>query len=372
MKHLSPALLVAIALLPVYLWSSGGLQPSHYLLAVYCGAFLVARGYGLGTADEVLIALLIIVLAREGYEAIVGNSLKSLLPVAHLVFGIMVLNVMRRAMSSDRLRDIALVGVLISATIAVVGVFYTGYAPIVSASTERAAGTFNNPNQLGYFAICLFSIAFLYRLRFQLAFPQLVYLVLCSFFLAVASLSKAAMIGVAIPLLFVGFAGKHSLKSMISGSLIFAIVCMGFYWAYSSGSFDDYSFAQRLQGIGSHSDDSLQGRGYSLFLDGTVLTFFAGLGQVEAVRRNFDHEVHSTVFSFFVNYGVVGGGIFLSFIVLWVRRVWSTLGGAGILLVVSPVLLYGLTHNGSRFAMFWVLVALSFVSVRSEKGHARP
>ena len=232
-------------------------------------------------------------------------------------------------------------------------------------SIERVMGTFNNPNQLGYFAVCLFSIAFLYRLRAQLALPHLAFLVVCSIFLSVASLSKAAMVGVAISLLFVGFAHTSRVRAVFLGGLSFVLVCAGFYWVYMSGLLDDFSFMLRLQDIGSQSDDSFGGRGYALYFDGNVSTFLVGLGQVGAIQRNFDHEVHSTIFSFFVNYGILGGGLFLTFILLWVRDVWRTLGTKGLMLVVLPVMLYGITHNGSRFAIFWVLIALSFASTTS-------
>jgi hypothetical protein len=122
---------------------------------------------------------------------------------------------------------------------------------------------------------------------------------------------------------------------------------------------DQYSFVQRIESIDSQSDNSLQGRGYTLFLNGSALTLIGGFGFTKTLSI-VGHEVHSTLFSFFTYYGVIGGVLFLVFNIFWVRRVWKDMGAVGVALVVLPVVFYGLTHNGSRFAIFWLLLALSF------------
>ena len=196
---------LATAILPIYIWSSGGLQPSHILLGIYCGALLLARGVGRGLPDTILLVLAFFVLARESISVFVDGSAKSLIPAAHVIYSLLVFNALRRAITDERIRHLVLAGVLVSAAIAVVGVLSVGYTPIISSEIERPIGTFNNPNQLGYYSVCLFSFAYLYRLRFQIDRSYLIFLTICSVFLAIASLSKAAMIAVALPMLFVGF-----------------------------------------------------------------------------------------------------------------------------------------------------------------------
>ena len=142
--------------------------------------------------------------------------------------------------------------------------------------------------------------------------------------------------------------------------MITVVVLLAGYWIYTTEVLDDYLFVQRLEGIGGQRDDSLERRGYSVYFDGTVSTFLFGLGQLGAVYKNHNREIHSTIFSFFANYGVIGGTLFLSFIILWLRRIWQILGAKGIAMVAAPIMLYGITHNGSRFAIFWVIVAVCF------------
>src|SRR5690606_1287440 len=58
----------------------------------------------------------------------------------------------------------------------------------------RAVGTFNNPNQLGYFSVCILSLAYLlYRDEYLSYFAAFVVFVI-AIFLSITSLSKAAMI----------------------------------------------------------------------------------------------------------------------------------------------------------------------------------
>jgi len=255
--------------------------------------------------------------------------------------------------------NMVLLGIVASAVIAVGGVILFGYDLSADASGLRAIGTFNMPNQLGYFAVCLFAVSFLFRLRFYLAMPITVFLVLCSIFLAVASLSNAAMIGIAIAMLFVGFTTVKGRGATAIGVLSLACISLCIFWLYSSGSLDEYSFVRRIESIGSQADNSLEGRGYALFFGGSVTTLIAGFGFAETLSI-VGHEVHSTVFSFFTYYGVIGGTLFLAFNILWAQRVWRDIGVLGLLLVVFPVVFFGLTHNGSRFTIFWLLLALSF------------
>jgi len=361
-KYSRIGLLLATSLIPIYPWSSGGLQPSHYILAIYASAYLLWFGVGKSIADILLFVLVLFVFLREGLAVFLGEPLYSLLPVAHITFSVLIFNAIRRAVAFEENSQMILVGIVISAIIAVGGVLIFGYDLSANSEGLRAIGTFNRPNQLGYFAICLFAMAFLFRLRFHLNTPVTIFLVLCSIFLAVASLSNAAMIGIAIALLFVGFSAAKGRAASVFGVISLAIVSISIYWLYSAGLLDDYSFVQRMESIDSQSDNSLAGRGYALYFNGSALALFGGFGFTRTLSL-VGHEVHSTLFSFFTYYGVVGGTLFLVFNVFWVRRVWRDMGAVGVALVVLPVVFYGLTHNGSRFAIFWLLLALSFAEL---------
>src|SRR5690606_15914645 len=84
-------------------------------------------------------------------------------------------------------------GLIIAAFIAIFSVSLGGVS-LQDSSAGRAAGSFNNPNQLGYFSVCLLSLTYLiYRCNY-FRYPTAVGLFCVSAFLSVVSLSKAAMV----------------------------------------------------------------------------------------------------------------------------------------------------------------------------------
>jgi hypothetical protein len=80
-----------------------------------------------------------------------------------------------------------------------------------------------------------------------------------------------------------------------------------------------------------------------------------------------------------MKYGVIGLGLFLTFWYLWFRRTLAEFGLLGVLLINVPASFYGITHNGSRFAIFWLLIGLSFnlyhsgaIAPKPKKARYRP
>jgi hypothetical protein len=137
------------------------------------------------------------------------------------------------------------------------------------------------------------------------------------------------------------------------------------------GALNKFHFVERLQSIGEDSDDNLTERGYrSPFQHGAV-GFLVGLGD-ERVKDIVGHEVHSTFWSYLMKYGVVGLGLFLTFWYLWIRRTMAEFGLLGVLLINMPASIYGITHNGSRFAIFWLMIGLSFNLYRSGATAPKP
>ena len=71
------------------------------------------------------------------------------------------------------------------------------------------------------------------------------------------------------------------------------------------------------------------------------------------------YEVHSTFMMILTSYGIIG---FLTFVLLtlfWIFDVKKLYGIYGVICICGPVLLYGLTHNGIRFSIFYILFATS-------------
>ena len=351
--------LAGLSLLPIYLWGSGGVQLSHLAFAAAIALFLVQFNIRLIGAESLLLALAFVVAMRESFSVLEGESPLALMNILYIIFSIGVFNLFRRWLPRNGSLRLSSRGMLFAVAIAVAGVMIKGYGLTVDAEGERAIGTFNNPNQLGYFAVCIFSISGLLYLGRAISPRIMLIMVAGSIFLAVASLSKAAMIGVAFGALFIGYASSESKRRFVIGSLIGGAVVAGSMILYQSGYLDNLQFVQRLIAIGGDSDDSIAGRGYDAVFEMGATELLIGFG-AEGAKSIIGHEVHSTFASFFINYGVVGGSLFLAFHLAWARRLWRQGGLTTLAVVAAPAMLYGLTHNGSRFTIYWVLLAMSF------------
>jgi hypothetical protein len=65
------------------------------------------------------------------------------------------------------------------------------------------------------------------------------------------------------------------------------------------------------------------------------------------------NEIHSTIGTLVFSYGIVGTALFIASFWQLYRLV-----GLQLMLYLVPALIYGLTHQGLRFSLFWVLLGI--------------
>lgn len=253
-----------------------------------------------------------------------------------------------------------LFGTALSVVIALLGVLlnYKG--------SGRATGFFNNPNQLGYFAIVsLTAVTFFAKnlrphVRFTLA-------VLC-LSLSMISLSKACILSSSI-LLFAYFinsrnrVGRAKLISvLLSITVIAVIIYVIFYsnWEFLNDKKLILSLRRRMGSLTTENDSSLgASRGYDRIreIKGWILV---GVG--EGANKRFTvmsgREVHSLYASFLVSYGVIGFSLLArcASIALFSEKRYTRN-----LLCFSGVLLYCVTHNGIRNTLVWALLTMLII-----------
>lgn len=355
-------LLVSLGLIPLYTSASGGIQSSHFLLSVFMLFRLVRIKWKFVSHELLLVSLLFLVATREALSLMVGNPASSLKESAYVAFAVLVVVVLSRVPLSDPSFKRGVVrGLAISVVVALLGIWFleTNWS-FFEGQVTRSVGTFNNPNQLGYFAVCVGSVSSLFYLRRSLGRPAYLAFLAAILVLVVASLSKAAMLGAGMAALF-GVAtvfnrDRFSPAVMLACSILIAAVLL----LYRVGALDSFNFVDRLERIGSDRDDNLAARGY-IIPSSFELVF--GMGQ-SGVTKQIGHEVHSTFWSFMVKYGLVGFALFTSVWVAWTSRIYREHGLLGLLLIVMPPTLYGISHNGSRFVILWILIGLSFNPIR--------
>jgi len=361
------SIIVGIALLPIYLWESGSLQISHIALALGCASYIGGNGLRPRFPEKVLAVLALFVFVRESTGALGGvMDVRAFLPPLYMLFNLIVFMTIKMWAATVDNQKLLAYGLLASAAVAASGVFVLGYGLSVDVEGGRAVGTFNNPNQLGYFAVCLYSCAVLLFYGDVLSLRAFLALLLVSAFLVMVSLSKAATVGLGASLVCVCFGfgrpTQRFLYGVFGGTLLLSLAV----YLYAAGYLDGLAVTKRILDIGSDSDDSLAGRGYHVLYQARSWEIFFGLGE-SGVKEFVGHELHSTVGSILANYGLIGAGLFVVFLVLWAKRLLNVIGLAGLFVVGAPPMLYGLTHNGIRFTMFWVFLGLSFAVGRAKR-----
>lgn len=367
-------LFLAIATLPLYLWDSGFPQVSHILLgfAILLQSIMRGNRFNLSPASKILLVLFfasaLIDLSRSlflGYDPI------DLAGPVYVLFSAVSLSFF--SIKSGTCPTIIVNAFLLSLAIATIGLLIGGVSLSIDTSSEvayRSIGTFNNPNQLGYYGACALSIAFI--LYWQRIISPLVCfaMILLSVFLVIASLSKAASISsiaavVAFTVnLFPGFFAKIVLKPKAMHCIVL-ISLLGFatYYFFAGGGLplvdlENLKIFDRLSSIGSQNDDSLDGRGYWIIWNSGVFELLFGYG-LSGVRALIGHELHSTFFSFFANYGLLVGSLYVCMFFAAYCKSVKTLGHIRSIISYAPILLYGITHNGSRFTVLYLFIALA-------------
>lgn len=374
-KHAVVSIWVAmgLALAPVYLWESGGMQVSHVLLAVGFVAVLALRGLRLDLPGILLTVLSFMMVLRDGYTAVHYASFELVTPVFYGIFTWLAFVSLRTWLDDPRSVRFLWMGLVAAELIAVAGVYYFGYgATIGSDGAWRSVGTFNNPNQLGYFSVCMLSLVGLLYLRGVIGRLMLGGMLAGVVFLAIASLSKAAMLACAAGIVAIAFSLGWKRSRVLIGLVMVGVLTVVLVSQYDSGALGDYKFVKRLQDMGTQDDDSMAERGYSILMDAGASEFLVGFGS-QRVKNIVGHEVHSTVASYFSNFGFLVGFLFVIFLLIWGRRLFYRDGFVGVMVAAFPPMLYGLTHNGSRFTIFWVLLALSLSKrTHGDKGLISP
>lgn len=354
--HHKLLLCLGVGLLPLYVFPSGSVQPYHAVLAVFAGLVILSGQMARTVWLNLLAGTVAYIFAVEAIYTMLSGSPTGLIAPVFLLYNTIIAAAVYSHVNRQGAGALAL-GIVVAAAVTVVAVLIVGVDFTHLSDAGRPTGTFNNPNQLGFFSTCLVSISYvLYRLGY-LKYLVYVFLVLSATYLAVASLSKAAILATA-SVVFISTMprGSRFLKIAWLGVML-AALSFGLY-KFSAGALDRLLFVQRLYGMATENDSSLASRGYFQFLDANVAQILFGLGE-HNIRESLGREVHSTFAGMLNNYGLAGLLLLLSVFGVWLRELWRSNGALGVWCIAGPSILYGLTHNGIRFTFFWLLFASS-------------
>ena len=367
-------LFIGASILPIYVFNSGGIQPSHAILAMFAGLTLLDRGLVFTSWSMLFLVLSLYSLALESFYFFGGGDLIFMINSVFFWYNFILASAVFQHVRYEGLGSLA-AGVKIASAIAFVTILVNGIDLRELGDAGRSTGSFNNPNQLGFFSVCLLSLSYLFHRSGCIGYGQAFLLLSVSLLLSVLSLSKAAIISNLLVFFlalkptaprshYLGLKSRvFTFIAWLAGTIIgiTLLVIM-----FQSGASNDLLFVERLMNMTEEGDSSMESRGYFAVFDGHAIQVLFGLG-TQNTEKVVGHEVHSTIGGVLNNYGLVGMTIFIAMCALWAVKVWRFYGFVGLVCVVGPSMLYGLTHNGIRFTIFWLLFASSMAIASRQK-----
>lgn len=351
---------------PFYFFDSGLPQPADFILALGIISFFaysslrskfsISQVYLAGMLFAVYAFL--INLVHLYYYPDIRFFLTSLIYVFNISIFIFVSYLLKRHPSTSL--NIIIWGILITTFIQTLHVLY-----VPSEHNFRAIGTFNNPNQLAYWALLTASI--LIVIKNNLRFTIFDYAALSAlYYIQMLSLSKAGIITLTL-IYLITFSTK--IIKFKNSALIAAILLLSVIGTLSIFQFSDFvekinniqaleKTTSRILSIGEEGDDSLEGRGYTRLTENPIyLVLGAGEGAFwRYAAGGYDQELHSGLATLFFSYGVIGVLVFSVFIfkILKNRPIF-------LISIFLIVMMYGFTHQNLRFSLYWVFLALIYI-----------
>lgn len=218
------------------------------------------------------------------------------------------------------------------------------------STSGREALFFNNPNQLGHYAVLIGSIYWIIvrtkARRSAMDLPIFAAVCMMFLYLIVLTQSRAAMAAFVVLLVL-----------QCITKIRFALVVAGVVMLFSNTYMDSTlvgTVLERIQIKNKTSDEEMEHRGYDrIFNHKEYLLLGAGEGDYERFDSECAGELHSTFGNVFFSYGAVGILLLANVFRNFVKRC-----GLHATIYLLPALAYGLTHNGIRQPDFWMTVTL--------------
>lgn len=380
-------MLTAVVFSPFYVYASGVPQPVHVLMLVASMALIFLNWqrclkFFSGNVPSVLF-LVIVVVINTVYAAYYQDK-GFIVGTVYWVYGYLLLLAVM-CIASDAWIATWTSRFILFALSLVVFAYVVGWGGYTY--WPRYEYFFNGPNQLAYYAICLFLVYVAVR-RGKLSLDLYANYALM-IFLVITTGGRSAYLAVApIAVLLLWMSRKSFLKMglvlLISGStsFIFEPLCLPAYKPAANGNqyvdchvkpepgtaesrFIASDTVIRMSDLSTEKEvtdnksvhKQLLARGYLRFIDSPqYLLYGAGQGRDERFGEvdGYVYEIHSSLMAVVFYYGILGLLLFLAF-------VWKLFPIKRNLFFMTPLFVYGLFTYGLRAPYFWI--ALGFLAL---------
>lgn len=345
---------------PFYIFPSGGPQIADGLIAMlfFWGIFSGSRPSRetFGVLNSALLFSAYTLVINGIWAMILADPSMLKTPIFYFFNTVTIFIVLSlHARDRDSALRILTTGIVLSLAIQSV----LSVALLGMGSSRRSDLFFNNPNQLGYWGLLSVSIFCVLTRMVRIRMVWQIAVFLMGFYLVALSLGKAATLSLGI--LFV----LHFSKKW--WHFVLAVICGGIVLMVLQNQPILQDLATRLATIGHQQDDSLAGRGYTRIWNHPEYLLF-GAGEYGLVRfPGEDRELHSTLGTLLFSYGAVGFSLFAMIMLRLLRR-----AGLSNFLYLAPAFAYGLTHQGLRFSLLWILMAVVALAGRQRDAGDQP
>lgn len=350
---------------PFYIFPSGLPQPADIVIAFGGFVFFFSKDFWKTFKLEivnklfrfVLLVSLINLFYWFYYEAILGVENKiyfsTLFYIFNLLFFIMYVSLLKGKDNLDG-KSVNLISLVIIITVSLQ--FVLAILGIGNSST-RGAIFFNNPNQLGYFALLMLSLFTILPSFYRKNIFLIILMISTCGYLVLYSVSRAALGGIVILAGMIFYMEGFKLK--IKSVMLILILIISIPIALKTDFVN-----KRMESVFSRNErdmeeniSQIQIRGYDRFLIHPEYIFYgAGEGLNERFNSFHQLEMHSGFGNVLFSYGVLGFLLFLNFFKTIIKRRMLFYG-----LLLAPIVVYNLTHQGFRDSLFWAVLASVFL-----------
>ena len=352
-----------LLLYPFYLWSSGYPQVADILLlgfALFRLPVLISRNGGRTNLNEPVLVLGLfagLAFLINALHFIFDHDKRFILSSLYYIYNALVFMIMRYLFHQISGRQIRIFVFLIVAVLAAQIFMY----PLLSEPGIRFSGSFNNPNQLTYWALLMCCMGLMLADHYNIKLREILVLVLATALIAL-SLSRIGLISIALVWLIVLFTMRKTQNTWILFLSMALLTILGVSWlSFSSGMGGVNDLAggiiDRFQQQSDLYYAAWINRGFERMTDQPFwLIFGAGEGGFDRFEVSGSEkviELHSGLGTVLFSYGITGFLLFSYFLYLLGR-------GASRLeiLIIGVLLIFSLSHQSFRFAMFWAVLGV--------------
>ena len=363
-----------ILLKPFYFWDSGLLQIADFvlifLILISMIKIIISKKITIPYPSFTVLSLLFlfyVVLVNSIWYIILGNENMFLTNNLFYIYNTLVMLVILFLYykNVEKFLKTFYCGIVTSIFVQSILFFF------VSGDETRTTLFFNNPNQLGYYSLLCLAFLMIIERKINVKTSIFILSVICSFFLIFVSASLGAITGALfIYISYILIAKKKGWIKYFSWlTVLFSILFVYLLITNNPIVYNRFEILNkiiwRFQNSNVYGEGFITERAYDRIINHPEYWLFgAGEGLYTRFNSLADHEIHSTLANIFFSYGLIGFILFLTMLVYIIKKnKWIYA------YPVFAILIYGLTHNGIRQSMMWIMFSMLIIITGKIESH---